>query len=112
MEAGGWKDIKSLLPYVKLVDRRKDKLAEDVDKYMNSHARQVQRGVSSVYVLLVLHMRQKSKLRKGIAASTKGSKFIKEKAKTKANIKKSINIFEIIWLEMLRENKKDDKRKS
>jgi len=27
-------------------------------------------------------MRQKSKLRKGIAASTKGSKFIKEKAKT------------------------------
>ena len=33
-------------------------------------------------MLLVLHMRQKSKLRQGIVASTKGSKFIKEKAKT------------------------------
>jgi integrase len=38
-EAGGWKDIKSLLPYVKLVDRRKNKHAENVDKYMNSHGR-------------------------------------------------------------------------
>ena len=33
-------------------------------------------------MLLVLHMRQKSKSRQGIVASTKGSKFIKEKAKT------------------------------
>jgi len=39
MEAGGWKDIKSLLPYVKLVDRRKDKLVDNVDRYMNSHVR-------------------------------------------------------------------------
>ena len=38
--------------------------------------------------------------------------YLKEKAKTKANIKKGINIFETIWLEMLRESKKNDKRKS
>jgi hypothetical protein len=38
--------------------------------------------------------------------------YIKEKARTKANIKKSINVFEIIWLEMLRDKIKDDKRKS
>ena len=37
---------------------------------------------------------------------------LKEKAKTKANIRKSINVFETIWLEMLRESKKSDKRKS
>tara|TARA_Y100001951_G_C11161007_1_gene194765 strand:- start:268 stop:444 length:177 start_codon:yes stop_codon:yes gene_type:complete len=37
--------------------------------------------------------------------------YIKEKAKTKANIKKSIHIFETVWLEMLRESRKDDKRK-
>ena len=37
---------------------------------------------------------------------------LKEKAKTKANIKKSINIFETIWLEMLRESRKNGKRKS
>ena len=38
--------------------------------------------------------------------------YLKEKAKTKANIKKSINIFETIWLEMLRESRKNGKRKS
>ena len=38
--------------------------------------------------------------------------YIKEKAGTKANIKKGIRTFEIIWLEMLRERRKDDKRKS
>ena len=37
---------------------------------------------------------------------------LKEKATTKTNIKKSITIFETIWLEMLRESKKSDKRKS
>ena len=37
--------------------------------------------------------------------------YIKEKARTKANIKKSIQTFEIIWLEMLREKIKNDKRK-
>ena len=37
---------------------------------------------------------------------------LKEKAKTKANIKKSIIIFETLWLGMLRESKKSDKRKS
>jgi hypothetical protein len=38
--------------------------------------------------------------------------YLKEKATTKTNIKKSINVFEIIWLEMLRGSKKSDKRKS
>ena len=38
--------------------------------------------------------------------------YLKEKAKTKANIKKSISVFEIIWLEMLKGEKKSDKRKS
>ena len=38
--------------------------------------------------------------------------YLKEKARTKANIKKSINVFEIIWSEMLRREKKSDKRKS
>ena len=38
-EAGGWKDIKSLMPYVKLVDRRQNKNIENVDKYMNSHGK-------------------------------------------------------------------------
>ena len=37
---------------------------------------------------------------------------LKEKAKTKANIKKSINVFETIWLDMLRESRKNGKRKS
>ena len=37
---------------------------------------------------------------------------LKEKAKTKSNIRKSINVFETIWLEMLRESRKNDKRKS
>ena len=37
--------------------------------------------------------------------------YLKEKARTKANIKKSIHTFEIIWLEMLREKIKNDKRK-
>ena len=37
---------------------------------------------------------------------------LKEKAKTKANIRKSINVFETIWLEMLRESRKNGKRKS
>ena len=31
--------------------------------------------------------------------------YIKEKARTKANIKKGIRTFEIIWLEMLREKR-------
>ena len=31
---------------------------------------------------------------------------LKEKVKTKANIRKSINTFEDIWLDMLRESKK------
>ena len=37
---------------------------------------------------------------------------LKEKAKTKSNIRKSINVFETIWLEMLRESRKNGKRKS
>ena len=36
---------------------------------------------------------------------------LKEKAKTKSNIKKTIATFEDMWLETLRENKKNDKRK-
>ena len=36
---------------------------------------------------------------------------LKEKVKTKSNIKKSINNFEDIWLTMLRESKKNVKRK-
>tara|TARA_R100001594_G_scaffold12993_1_gene28386 strand:- start:148 stop:324 length:177 start_codon:yes stop_codon:yes gene_type:complete len=36
---------------------------------------------------------------------------IKEKAKTKNNIKKSINNFETIWIDMVRESKKNVKRK-
>ena len=36
---------------------------------------------------------------------------LKEKAKTKANIRKSINVFETIWLDMLRESRKNGKRK-
>ena len=35
---------------------------------------------------------------------------LKEKGKTKANIKKSINNFEDIWLTMLRESKKNAKK--
>ena len=37
---------------------------------------------------------------------------IKDKVKTKTNIKKSIQTFEDIWLDMLRESKKNVKRKS
>ena len=37
---------------------------------------------------------------------------IKDKVKTKTNIKKSIQTFEDIWLDMLRESKKNAKRKS
>ena len=37
---------------------------------------------------------------------------IKDKVKTKTNIKKSIRTFEDIWLDMLRESKKNAKRKS
>ena len=37
---------------------------------------------------------------------------LKEKVKTKANIKKSIHTIEDIWLDMLRESKRDVKRKS
>ena len=37
---------------------------------------------------------------------------IKDKVKTKTNIKKSIQTFEDIWLDMLRERKKNAKRKS
>ena len=36
---------------------------------------------------------------------------IKDKVKTKTNIKKSIRTFEDIWLDMLRESKKNAKRK-
>ena len=35
---------------------------------------------------------------------------LKEKRKTKANIKKSIHSFEDIWLTMLRESKKNAKK--
>ena len=37
---------------------------------------------------------------------------LKEKVKTKSNIRKSINTFENIWIDMLRESKKNVKRKS
>lgn len=37
---------------------------------------------------------------------------LKEKVKTKSNIKRSIEAFEDIWIDMLRESKKDVKRKS
>ena len=37
---------------------------------------------------------------------------LKEKVKTKSNIRKSINTFEDIWIDMLRESKKNVKRKS
>ena len=37
---------------------------------------------------------------------------LKDKVKTKSNIKKSIFSFEDIWIDMLREGKKNDKRKS
>ena len=37
---------------------------------------------------------------------------LKEKSKTKSNIKKSINTFEDMWIYNLRESKKIDKRKS
>ena len=37
---------------------------------------------------------------------------LKEKAKTKANIKKSIIIFETLWLGMLRESKKNENKKN
>ena len=37
---------------------------------------------------------------------------LKEKVKTKSNIKKSIHSFEDIWIGMLWESKKDVKRKS
>ena len=37
---------------------------------------------------------------------------LKEKVKTKANIRKSIHTFEDIWSDMLRESKKNVKRKS
>ena len=37
---------------------------------------------------------------------------LKEKVKTKSNIKKSIHSFEDIWIGMLRESKKNVKRKS
>ena len=36
---------------------------------------------------------------------------LKGKAKTKSNLKKTIATFEDMWLETLRENKKNDKRK-
>ena len=36
---------------------------------------------------------------------------LKEKVKTKSNIRKSINTFENIWIDMLRESKKNVKRK-
>ena len=36
---------------------------------------------------------------------------LKDKVKTKSNIKKSIRSFEDIWIDMLRESKKNDKRK-
>jgi hypothetical protein len=37
---------------------------------------------------------------------------LKNKVKTKSNIKKSIRSFEDIWIDMLRESKKNVKRKS
>ena len=37
---------------------------------------------------------------------------LKEKVKTKSNIRISINTFEDIWINMLRESKRDVKRKS
>jgi len=37
---------------------------------------------------------------------------LKEKVKSKTNIKKSVNAFEDTWVNMLRESKKNDKRKS
>ena len=37
---------------------------------------------------------------------------LKEKVKTKANIRKSIHSFEDVWLTMMRESKKNVKRKS
>ena len=37
---------------------------------------------------------------------------LKEKVKTKSNIRKSVHTFEDIWLDMLRESKKNVKRKS
>ena len=37
---------------------------------------------------------------------------LKDKVKTKSNIKKSIRSFEDIWIDMLRESKKNAKRKS
>ena len=37
---------------------------------------------------------------------------LKEKEITKANIKKSVHTFEDIWLTMIRESKKNVKRKS
>ena len=37
---------------------------------------------------------------------------LKDKVKTKTNIKKSIQTFEDIWLDMLRESIKNAKRKS
>ena len=37
---------------------------------------------------------------------------LKDKVKTKSNIKKSIRAFEDIWIDMLRESKKNAKRKS
>ena len=36
---------------------------------------------------------------------------LREKVKSKSNIKKSIRAFEDIWIDMLRESKKNDKRK-
>jgi hypothetical protein len=36
---------------------------------------------------------------------------LKEKVKTKSNIKKSIHSFEDIWIDMLRESKRNEKRK-
>jgi hypothetical protein len=37
---------------------------------------------------------------------------LKEKVKSKANIKKSVKAFEDTWINMLRESKKNVKRKS
>ena len=37
---------------------------------------------------------------------------LKEKVKSKTNIKKSVNAFEDTWINMLKESKKNDKRKS
>mgnify|MGYP003668910750 FL=1 len=36
---------------------------------------------------------------------------LKEKVKSKSHIKKSIRAFEDIWIDMLRESKKNDRRK-